>query len=172
MNTLLLIEDEQSFADVLQRRLTRHGYECLHASDLTQGLNLAHQYHPSHLVLDMKVGIQNSLSILPSLRQSLPEARIILLTGYASIATAVEAIKIGADDYLAKPVDTQALIQALNGKAPAVETLPTMSTSRLEWEHIQQVMMQNQGNISATARQLGMHRRTLQRKLGKKPKGE
>lgn len=172
MNTVLLIEDEQSFADVLQRRLHRHGYQSLHAATLAQGLSLAHAHLPSHVILDMKVGQDNSLSILPSLRNLLPEARIILLTGYASIATAVEAIKIGADDYLAKPVDTQALIQALAGQCTESQALPTMSTSRLEWEHIQQVLMQNQGNISATARQLGMHRRTLQRKLAKKPRTE
>ncbi|GAA6183042.1 response regulator [Aliiglaciecola sp. NS0011-25] len=171
---LLLVEDEQSFADILLRRLTHQGYQCLHADTVEKGLELAQQSLPTHLILDLKVGSQNSLSILPQLRQLLPTSRIILLTGYASIATAVEAIKAGADDYLSKPVDSKTLLAMLAGDTPKEVTQNTniMSPARLEWEHIQQVLKANQGNISATARQLGMHRRTLQRKLIKKPRSD
>tara|TARA_R110000751_G_scaffold307830_1_gene432423 strand:- start:11544 stop:12068 length:525 start_codon:yes stop_codon:yes gene_type:complete len=171
---LLLIEDEQSFADILLRRLSHYGYQCLHGVSNAQGLELAAQHSPSHLILDLKVGSENSLVILPQLRAQLPHSRIILLTGYASIATAVEAIKAGADDYLSKPVDTKTLLAMLEGDNTTQDTSQTnvMSPSRLEWEHIQQVLKSNNGNISVTARQLGMHRRTLQRKLLKKPTSE
>lgn len=174
MKCLLLIEDEQSFADILLRRLSHYGYKCVHGISNAQGLELALQHSPTHLILDLKVGSQNSLQILPQLRTQLPDSRIILLTGYASIATAVEAIKAGADDYLSKPVDTKTLLAMLEGEniTPDPSKTNVMSPSRLEWEHIQQVLKSNNGNISVTARQLGMHRRTLQRKLLKKPTSE
>ncbi|MBU3003534.1 response regulator transcription factor [Paraglaciecola arctica] len=174
MKTLLLIEDEQSFADILLRRLSHYGYRCLHGMSNEQGLALAQEHQPTHMILDLKVGSENSLVILPQLRALLPQSRIILLTGYASIATAVEAIKLGADDYLSKPVDTKTLLAMLVGETKDMEVSDTniMSPSRLEWEHIQQVLKSNDGNISVTARQLGMHRRTLQRKLLKKPTSE
>lgn len=174
MKTLLLIEDEQSFADILLRRLSHYGYRCLHGISNEQGLALAQEHQPTHMILDLKVGSENSLVILPQLRALLPQSRIILLTGYASIATAVEAIKLGADDYLSKPVDTKTLLAMLVGETKDMEVSDTniMSPSRLEWEHIQQVLKSNDGNISVTARQLGMHRRTLQRKLLKKPTSE
>ncbi|MEP1446708.1 MAG: response regulator [Paraglaciecola sp.] len=174
MKTLLLVEDEQSFADILLRRLSHYGYECLHGMSNEQGLALAQENQPTHMILDLKVGSENSLVILPQLRALLPKSRIILLTGYASIATAVEAIKLGADDYLSKPVDTKTLLAMLDGENKDMEVSDTsiMSPSRLEWEHIQQVLKSNDGNISVTARQLGMHRRTLQRKLLKKPTSE
>lgn len=170
--SLLLIEDELSFANVLCRRLQKQGFVPHHAADVNQGLQLAAQINPAYLILDMKVGETNSISVIPELRALLPDARIVLLTGYASIATAVDAIKQGADDYLAKPVDMKTLVPTLLGEA-ASEDVPDQDTlltpARLEWEQIQQVLKVNNGNVSATARQLGMHRRTLQRKLAKKP---
>lgn len=171
MNTLLLIEDEQSFAEVLKRRLQSKGFDVEIALSTEQGLEKSLALKPTHIVLDMKIGDNNGLHILPQLREQLPKSRIILLTGYASIATAVDAIKSGADDYLSKPVDTSSLLAALNGQksSPTETESQSMSPARMEWEHIQQVLKQNSGNISATARQLGMHRRTLQRKLLKKP---
>jgi two-component system response regulator RegA len=114
--------------------------------------------------------------LISPLRQSLPDVVMVLLTGYASIATAVEAIRLGADNYLAKPVDTTTLLSALTesmmkGDKVDIQELDEqpLSPKRLEWEHIQQVLNMNKGNVSVTARQLGMHRRTLQRKLLKKP---
>ncbi|RTR31729.1 response regulator transcription factor [Shewanella atlantica] len=172
-NKLLIIEDDQALAGVLARRLTRQGFECQQAHDVTQGLLLARQFQPSHILLDMKLDEDNGLSLIEPLRKSLPDVTMVLLTGYASIATAVEAIRMGADNYLAKPVDTQTLLRALE-TAPAdmdVQELDEepLNPKRVEWEHIQQVLNANKGNVSATARQLGMHRRTLQRKLLKKP---
>ena len=105
----------------------------------------------------------------------MPKVKIVLLTGFASVATAVQAMRLGADDYLAKPVNTQMLLTALDTEQTPNNTIDTdidsdtMSTERVEWEHINQVLNSNDGNVSATARQLGMHRRTLQRKLQKKP---
>ncbi|WP_299798735.1 response regulator transcription factor [uncultured Shewanella sp.] len=170
---LLIIEDDQALAGVLTRRLTRQGFECQQAHDATQGLLIARQFKPSHILLDMKLDQDNGLCLIEPLRKSLPDVTMVLLTGYASIATAVEAIRMGADNYLAKPVDTQTLLKALD-TAPletGVQQLDEgpLNPKRVEWEHIQQVLNANNGNVSATARQLGMHRRTLQRKLLKKP---
>jgi len=122
----------------------------------------------------MKLAQETTLSIITPLRKLRPHSRIILLTGFASIATAVDAIKLGADDYLAKPLDSQTLLAALNNsKATEIkldeQSESPLSAEQVEWQHIQQVLKANQGNISATARQLSMHRRTLQRKLQKKP---
>lgn len=192
-NRLLIIEDDESFAAILARRLERHDYQVSIANSTSQGLSLAESVNPNYVLLDMKIGDDNGIHILPQLRQLLPNSRIILLTGYASIATAVESIKSGADDYLSKPIDGASLLAALNGGSndradsglnartnrrslrelkhgetqhDSLET--SMSPARMEWEHIQQVLKINQGNISETARQLGMHRRTLQRKLAQK----
>ncbi|RYV00923.1 two-component system response regulator [Shewanella sp. OPT22] len=172
MNKLLIIEDDKSLAQVLQRRLSSHGFEVEICHEKTQALLLARKWSPSHILLDMKLDADNGLSLIQPLKQTVPESILVLLTGFASIATAVEAIRLGADNYLAKPADTQTILQALNMEATELEELieeQPMSTKRVEWEHIQQVLTANNGNVSATARQLGMHRRSLQRKLAKKP---
>lgn len=172
---LLLVEDDHAFARTLIRRLAKHGFECTHAENCSDALLMCHQVQPDYLVLDMKLAQENTLSIISPLRKTRPHSKIILLTGFASIATAVDAIKLGADDYLAKPVDTQTLLKALLADKTAVieaahdKIEPPLSTEQVEWQHIQQVLKANQGNISATARQLAMHRRTLQRKLQKRP---
>ncbi|WP_108944636.1 response regulator transcription factor [Shewanella halifaxensis] len=172
-NKLLIIEDDMALASVLVRRMTKQGFECQQCHDATQGLLLARQFKPSHILLDMKLEQDNGLKLISPLRQLLPNVVMVLLTGYASIATAVEAIRLGADNYLAKPVDTQTLLNALSAVPSEASLQPLveepLSPKRLEWEHIQQVLTANNGNVSATARQLGMHRRTLQRKLLKKP---
>lgn len=175
LKTLLIIEDDLAFAGVLARRLTRYGFECHQAHNATQGLLFARQFLPTHILLDMKLAEDNGLTLIEPLRQRLPDVLMVLLTGYASIATAVEAIRMGADNYLAKPVDTPTLLNALHAVQADSHTSvldeEPLNPKRLEWEHIQQVLTANSGNVSATARQLGMHRRTLQRKLLKKPTG-
>ncbi|CAM4079509.1 MULTISPECIES: response regulator transcription factor [Shewanella] len=173
MKRLLIIEDEPSFAGILARRMSKHGYECALAHDATQALLKARQFKPSHILLDMKLADDNGLALIPPLKGAVPQAVLVLLTGYASIATAVEAMRLGADNYLTKPADTATLLKVLDDKAPKaiapeVDEAP-LSPKRVEWEHLQQVLTANKGNVSATARQLGMHRRTLQRKLLKKP---
>ena len=171
---LLIVEDDISLANTLARRLTKHGFICQLAHSKEQALHFATQDTPSHILLDMKLADDNGLALIIPLRALLADVHIVLLTGFASIATAVEAMRLGANDYLTKPVDIHTLLRALTGTAEpisgaiAIDT-GTMSPERLEWEHIQQVLYSNQGNISATARQLNMHRRTLQRKLQKKP---
>lgn len=132
-------------------------------------------------IVDLRLTEEDSgLALIPELRDTAPDARILMLTGYASIPTAVEAVKRGADHYLAKPAEIEAILHHLGfptESTPTPATEPSepsnqrMSVNRLEWEHIQRVLQEHQGNISATARALGMHRRTLQRKLRKRPTG-
>ena len=169
---LLIIEDDINLATTLARRLTKHSFNCEVAHNQTEALLRARQQQPDCILLDMKLADENGLALIAPLRHLLPKAHIVLLTGFASIATAVEAMRLGANDYLTKPVDMASLLKAL--KVEPVSTVTeiseeVMSPERLEWEHIQHVLHSNNGNVSMTARQLNMHRRTLQRKLQKKP---
>lgn len=183
---LLLVEDDQAFANILSRRLEKNGYSCTHIDNVSEALLACHRFQPECILLDMKLHNESGLSLITPIRKLLPSSRIILLTGYASISTAVDAIKLGADDYLSKPIDSQTLLAALNNcKVNDLTKLTqsadskgtnlndnqeqTLSAEQVEWQHIQQVLKYNDGNISATARQLSMHRRTLQRKLQKRP---
>lgn len=178
MTKVLIVEDDQVFAASLQRRLKKYQHDCEHVENCSDALLAARRYVPDVILLDMYLDGDSGLKIIEPLRNLLPNTKIILLTGFASIATAVEAIKLGADDYLAKPVDSQTLLAMITGekvkevqKANAVEESEpeVMSQEQVEWEHIQQVLKLNDGNVSAAARQLSMHRRTLQRKLKKRP---
>jgi len=171
---LLIVEDDIIFANTLNRRLTKYGFDCVQVDNNNDALLACHRHMPDYMLLDMKLANENTLSIITPLRKLRPQSRIILLTGFASIATAVDAIKLGADDYLSKPVDSQTLVATLKGsKVEAINITDnaeqTLSAEQVEWQHIQQVLKANQGNISATARQLSMHRKTLQRKLQKRP---
>ena len=170
---LLLVEDDEVFAEVLSRALSQRGYDVGGADSVAAAQQLMHSGKFAYGILDLNLGGQSSLELVPSLIAENPDIRILILTGYASIATAVEAIKLGAHNYLAKPADTEEIIAALIRDVDAAElpaaTQEPMSVRRLEWEHIQKVLLENAGNISATARQLKMHRRTLQRKLQKRP---
>jgi two-component system response regulator RegA len=173
---LLLVEDDEVFARVLSKALGRRGYEVRYAPDLSLAFQLVEQEQFDLAILDLNLGGATSMELIKPLKQSNPEIRMLILTGYASIATAVEAIKLGADNYLAKPADTDEILASLLNReqldkqvADSDGGLATMSVKRLEWEHIQKTLQANNGNISATARQLNMHRRTLQRKLQKRP---
>ena len=172
-NALLLVDDDQILGQVLVRALTRRGFSVSLADSVAAGLQLAEQGEPAFAVLDLKLGDGSGLALVSALRSRFPAVRILMLTGYASLATAVEAIKLGADDYLAKPVDADQIVQALRGERETSERSAqgdeAMSIHRLEWEHIQRVLQDVEGNISEAARILGMHRRTLQRKLSKRP---
>ena len=169
---LLIIEDDINLASTLARRLTKQGFICDVAHNQSDALLRARQIVPDSILLDMKLGDDNGLMLIKPLRNLLENTHIVLLTGFASIATAVEAMRLGANDYLTKPIDMATLLKALNNEISELQTSiddAVMSPERLEWEHIQQVLHSNDGNISVTARQLNMHRRTLQRKLQKKP---
>ncbi|MGN6228546.1 response regulator transcription factor [Dyella sp.] len=174
---LLIIDDDATFGRVLARALGSRGFEVIHAVNADEARALTRRHQPRYCVLDLKLGEENGLRLIPDLHRLVPDMRILLLTGYASIATAVEAIKRGAHDYLAKPVDADAVVRALvDGDGPHAdddEVLDApeapLALRRLEWEHIHRVLTECDGNISETARRLGMHRRTLQRKLSKHP---
>lgn len=169
---ILIIEDDIAFAKVVVRRLEKYEHKVVHCEEANAGLLMCRDFWPEVILLDMKLANDSGLRHIPALRSLLPNSRIILLTGFASIATAVEAIKLGADEYLAKPIDTQTLLTTISGQkvnASELEQQDTLSSEQLEWEHIHQALKLNSGNISATARQLSMHRRTLQRKLSKRP---
>ncbi|WP_049623461.1 response regulator transcription factor [Frateuria defendens] len=173
---LLIVDDDATFVRVLARAMDSRGFEVVTANNADEARSQARRHHPRHCVLDLKLGDENGLKLVAELQALVPDMRILLLTGYASIATAVEAIKRGAHDYLAKPVDADAVVRALmeEESAGGEDELPEapeapLALRRLEWEHIQRVLTECDGNISETARRLGMHRRTLQRKLGKHP---
>ncbi|ALN89194.1 bacterial regulatory, Fis family protein [Lysobacter gummosus] len=170
----LIVDDDAAYAATLQRSLARRGIEARTAAGVRQALDLAMAQPPSFALIDLKLGSESGLQLIRPLRELHAQMRIVLVTGYASVATAVDAIKRGADDYLPKPASVAAILSALgleSADAPAVAEAPDTMTPlrRLEWEHIQQALNDTGGNISATARLLGMHRRSLQRKLGKRP---
>lgn len=172
---LLVLDDDAVFADVLTRALTKRGFHVLTATDAATAIALARTTPPQHAIVDLKIAQENGLDCIAPLLAINPAMRILILTGYASVATAVTAIKTGAFDYACKPLDADEILAKL-GLGNASTAAPTLvqeatppSVKRLAWEHIQRVLQQHDGNISATARTLGMHRRTLQRMLQKKP---
>ncbi len=176
LSNTLLVEDDEVFARVISRALEHREYSVSHAADADSALAFINDQSFDYAILDLNLGGETSLGLIKPLKRHNPDIRILILTGYASIATAVEAIKLGADNYLAKPADTDEILGALlvgnadqERDTPDPLNLEPMSVRRLEWEHIQKVLQENDGNISATARQLKMHRRTLQRKLQKRP---
>jgi two-component system response regulator RegA len=170
---LLVIDDDPSFNAILVRTLKRRGYAAEGALTPESALAQLDTLQPERIVLDLNLGGCSGLALIPLILKRLPACRIVVLTGYASIATAVEAIKLGAVQYLAKPVEIEAILSAFAANEPPTgeESAPDkpLSVDRLTWEHIQRVLNENAGNVSATARALKMHRRTLQRKLLKRP---
>lgn len=173
---VLLVEDDVVYADVLSAALRRRGFEVTVAHSCDAARAELARAQPDLAVVDLRIGGESGLTLVPLLARGASPARTVVLTGYGSIATAVEAIKLGATQYLTKPVDVDELILALTAEETEHEEVPVstrpLSVRRLEWEHIQRVLNENDGNISATARALGIHRRTLQRKLHKHPVGE
>ncbi|HEY0179745.1 MAG TPA: response regulator [Dokdonella sp.] len=167
----LLVDDDAVYSRILQRSLERRGVGLRVSPDGATALALARAEPPDFVLLDLKLGDESGLALIAPLRALGANLRIVLVTGYASVATAVEAVKRGADDYLAKPVTAAALLRVLRGEAEGAAEPPQTMTplARLEWEHIQQALLDARGNVSAAARLLGMHRRSLQRKLAKRP---
>lgn len=169
---LLIVDDNEVFLQTLERSLQRRGYEVGAASAAEAALLRAQVDLPDRVVLDLNLGGESGLKLIPRLLDVHPAMRIVVLTGYASIATAVEAIRLGAVNYLPKPADTDEILAAFERPAGTAEEIGAlevkpMTVRQLEWEHLQRVLLEHDGNISATARALGLHRRSLQRKLRK-----
>jgi len=168
--TLLLADDDNSFRQRLAVTLGRRGFEVRAAASLAEARDLMRAIQPSYAVIDLRLGDGNGLDLVSELRVLHPDTRVVVLTGYGNLATAVAAVKEGAIDYLAKPADPEDLITALlapEGERPEPPTEP-MSADRVRWEHIQRVYELCDRNVSETARRLKMHRRTLQRILAKR----
>ncbi len=170
--SLLLVDDDDTFRGVLAGALAARGYAVQTAADATAAMALARGTRFDDAIVDLRLPGTSGLALIEQLRCLHSGIRIVVLTGYASIATAVEAIKLGAVHYLAKPADADEIVAALTRAAgssltPVAGDRP--SIKRLEWEHIQKVLSDSAGNISEAARRLRMHRRTLQRKLKKRP---
>jgi len=170
--TLLLVDDDATFCQVLRNAFEARGFTVRVAHDADQGMALAAEDPPEYAVVDLRMPGPSGLELVRQIKQLDENTRVVVLTGYASIATAVEAIKLGAAHYLTKPTDADEILAALHragGDAGVPVAARPLSVARLEWEHIQKVLTECGGNISETARRLGMHRRTLQRKLAKRP---
>jgi two-component system, response regulator RegA len=170
--SLLLVDDDPVLCDTLARAFAKRGFEVATAQTVEAATTLAHAGPPEYAVVDLRLPDKTGLKLVSTLIGIDPHTRIVMLTGYGNIATAIEAIKLGATYYLCKPVDIDAIIAALHhdvGPQPIAPNDKPMSMKRLEWEHIWQVLREHEGNISQAARALSMHRRTLQRKLAKYP---
>jgi two-component system response regulator RegA len=167
--TLLIVDDDEPLCQRLARAMERRGFVVQTADSVAGGIRVAGERPPAFAVVDLRLGDGSGLEIVKVIRQTRPAARIVMLTGYGNIATAVAAVKAGAVDYLPKPVDADAVERALLATDAALPPPPEdpMSADRVRWEHIQRVFEQCDRNVSETARRLKMHRRTLQRILGK-----
>ena len=170
----LLVDDDDVFCSILSRALERREITTSTANSPQQAIELIQQMGNifSHAVIDLNMGKESGLSLIPQLLNLDARLKIVVLTGYSSIATTVEAIKRGASNYLCKPASVDEILAAFNENNVSEQKLVSskpLSVDRLEWEYIQKTLAEHDGNVSATARALGMHRRTLQRKLQKKP---
>jgi two-component system response regulator RegA len=167
---LLLCDDDAPFRQRLQVMLTRKGFAVTAVGSVAEARLAAAQLRPSHAVVDMRLEDGNGLDLVTELRVLSPDVRIVVLTGYGNLATAVAAVKAGAVDYLAKPADPEDIVRALSAEAGSRPEAPPepMSADRVRWEHIQRVYELCDRNVSETARRLKMHRRTLQRILAKR----
>lgn len=169
---ILVVDDDEVFASTLAQSLRQRGFAAQFLVSPKAALSRVAEGDIQALILDLRIGLDSGLRYIAPLRAACPDMRIVLLTGYASIATAVEAIKLGATHYLTKPTSADEILAVLacpEGNSDVVPADGPLTVDRLEWEHIQKVLTAHEGNLSATARALKMHRRTLQRKLAKRP---
>ncbi len=173
-HTILVVDDDEPLRTRLARAFRDRGMVSLEAGDAESALAVAGEHAPDLAVVDLRLPDRSGLELVRDLRQHVPHTRIVVLTGYGSIATALEAVRLGAVHYLPKPADADDVLAAFSRGAgesavavPALDTAPSLA--RTEWEHIQRVLADCEGNISEAARRLGLHRRSLQRKLQKRP---
>ena len=167
--SLLIVDDDAPFRIRLARAMERRGFDVVAVDTVSLGIEVAQESAPAYAVVDLRLADGSGLDVVAALRDAKPEARIVMLTGYGNIATAVAAVKAGAVDYLPKPADADAIESALLVDGRPLPSPPDnpMSADRVRWEHIQRVFEQCDRNVSETARRLKMHRRTLQRILNK-----
>ena len=168
--SLLLVDDDEPFLRRLAKAMEKRGFVPEIASSVAGGRAIALDRPPAYAVVDLRLGDGNGLDVVEALHARRPNCRVVILTGYGAIATAVAAVKIGAIDYLSKPADADEITRALLSKTEAHPEVPDhlMSADRVRWEHIQRVYEMCDRNVSETARKLTMHRRTLQRILAKR----
>ncbi|MBO9122097.1 MULTISPECIES: ActR/PrrA/RegA family redox response regulator transcription factor [unclassified Rhizobium] len=168
--SLLIVDDDGPFLRRLARAMETRGFQVETAESVAEGVAKSHANPPKYAVLDLRLGDGNGLDVIEAIRQKRDDTRIVVLTGYGNIATAVTAVKLGAVDYLAKPADADDVYAALTQRSGEKVELPEnpMSADRVRWEHIQRVYEICERNVSETARRLNMHRRTLQRILAKR----
>ena len=168
--TLLLVDDDKPFLTRLGRAMETRGFEVRMADTVAEGIAEVKKLPPGFAVVDLRLSDGNGLDVIEALHAVRPDSRVVVLTGYGNIATAVTAVKLGAIDYLAKPADADAVYGALVSNTDSRNALPEnpMSADRVRWEHIQRVFELCSRNVSETARRLNMHRRTLQRILAKR----
>lgn len=168
--SLLLVDDDEPFVKRLARAMEKRGFIVETAESVATGKSIAQSRPPAYAVVDLRLEDGNGLDVVEALRERRPDCRIVVLTGYGAIATAVAAVKIGATDYLSKPADANDVTNALLSKGESLPAPPDnpMSADRVRWEHIQRVYEMCDRNVSETARRLSMHRRTLQRILAKR----
>lgn len=168
--SLLLVDDDEAFVKRLAKAMDKRGFRTETAQSVAEGRARALANPPAYAVVDLRLEDGNGLEVIEALREKRPDCRVVVLTGYGAIATAVAAVKIGAVDYLSKPADANDVTQALLSRSAARPEPPEnpMSADRVRWEHIQRVYEMCDRNVSETARRLSMHRRTLQRILAKR----
>jgi two-component system, response regulator RegA len=168
--TLLLVDDDKPFLTRLGKAMETRGFSVRLADTVAEGIAAVQAQAPGYAVVDLRLTDGTGLDVIEALHAARPEARVVVLTGYGNIATAVTAVKLGAIDYLAKPADADAVYGALVSDTGSRNALPEnpMSADRVRWEHIQRVYELCNRNVSETARRLNMHRRTLQRILAKR----
>ena len=168
--TLMLVDDDEPFLRRLAKAMEKRGFITETADSVAAGKAIAMARPPAYAVVDLRLEDGNGLDVVELLRERRPDCRIVVLTGYGAIATAVAAVKIGATDYLSKPADANDITNALLARGESLPPPPEnpMSADRVRWEHIQRVYELCDRNVSETARRLNMHRRTLQRILAKR----
>ncbi len=169
-NSLLIVDDDKPFLTRLARAMEGRGFQVATAESVDEAVLAVRANPPAYAVVDMRLGDGNGLDVVAAIREKREDARIVILTGYGNIATAVTAVKLGAIDYLSKPADADDIFAALTrtGGERAAPPENPMSADRVRWEHIQRVYEMCERNVSETARRLNMHRRTLQRILAKR----
>ena len=172
--SILVVDDDHLLRDTLVKSLKRRGYPVAQASNIVEAREVVEDFSPDWVILDLRMPKQTGLQLIPTLKQKFPKAKIVMLTGYGSIVTAVSAMRLGAHNYITKPANVDAILSAFESRSSTLgePAIANPSLADYEWEHIQQTLNACKGNISLTAKKLGIHRRSLQRKLNRVKSGE